>query len=234
MEDVSCSSLARSHAIPSELATFLFFQCSSLTGILCLWAPSNYFIPLSVATFLSLALWFTAFSSLLPELCFTTTLGSRKGWYCHFSFMDKEPEVQRGLVPSDTAGVQMALLTPSPVLFFDATLSFLHRGKLSRSEGTSREIFISCSEITKTQRRHWWDFPTAIPVIALILPLTLRSLHVSCLCVHGLHFVKELGDTKDIWEILWQLRNLLTNQRDKINVLKPLKQLTGGHGRHSL
>lgn len=233
MEDVSCSSLARSHAIPSELTTFLFFWCWSLTGILCLWTPSNYFTPLSVATFLSLALWFTAFSSLMPELCFTTTLGSKKGWYCHSSLTDKEPEVQRGLVPSDTA-VQMALLTPSPVLFFDATLSFLHRGKLSRARGNFKRDFYILQWDNKDQRRHWGDFPTAVPVIAVILPLTLRSLHVSCLCVHGLHFVKELGDTKGIWEILWQLRNLLTNQRDKINVLKPLKQLTGGRGRHSL
>lgn len=42
------------------------------------------------------------------------------------------------------------------------------------------------------------DGPNAASVTAILPSPTLRSLHGSCLCVHGLCFASEMGDTKEL------------------------------------
>lgn len=127
MEDVSCSSLACSHARPSEPTTFFVcsvpffsFMGSSAHKLQLFYPTMDVYFPMI------LPLGFTKifFSYLVPKFCFTTTLWSKEGVGFHSPLIGKETEAQRhGRSPKGS-------LTPCPVLFPEATLFSLQRSQL--------------------------------------------------------------------------------------------------------
>lgn len=209
MEDVSCSSLACSHARPSEPTTFFVcsvpffnFMGSSAHRLQLFYPTMDVYFPMILPP------GFTKifFSYLVPKFCFTTMLWSKEGVGFHSPLIGKENEAQRHLLGRDTEGVQRAhwLLVQCSFLMPHCLLS--REANCLEPEGTWRDISSISQWGNKDSEKwqHLGDFPRP--------SLSLPSFHLSHSEASIWAASMYIGCTlQEIWEMVFELRTLTNN-----------------------
>lgn len=222
MEDVSCSSLACSHARPSEPTTFfvcsvLFFNFMGSSAHrlqLFHFTMDIYFLMILPPGFTKIFFFFHIWC---PNSVSPQPSEVKKGVSFHSPLIGKETEAQRHLIGRNATGVPRAhwLLIQCSFLMPHCLLS--REANCPEPEGTLREIsfILQWSNKDSEKWQHLRDFPRP--------SLSLPSFHLS-------HSEASIWATpmyigyilQKIWEFVFELRTMANNPEFRFthNILK--------------